>query len=288
MDAPKREAGIYFVDGGGKEVLLPTYIPHCREIRKRRIAKPKANMSSSSTAPPYTPFILLTDRFMLVPTPAAISIPAYTALYKALHASAEFCTMGFGASFAPRTWTDEETRHTIQTRDIDRSWARRGLGDFAVGMRGDVDLEAGRLVAGSEVRVVEGEKAVEQALGASGFASVEWVGYAGVRDATTTSMPERTPDDPVLPPWTEMIELRYGVAAAYWGKGVAGEAARAVMAWAAGERGVRRFIAETERPNVRSGRVLQKMGFRKSGTQYWKDEDEVEWERVVGETGREQ
>jgi RimJ/RimL family protein N-acetyltransferase len=238
-------------------------------------------MSSPIVATSYTPFILLTDRLILVPTPTAISIPAYTALYKALHASAEFCHMGFGTSFEPRTWNDEETKHTIQTRDVERSWVRRGLGDFAVGMRGGVGKEAGRVVAGSEVRVVEGEEAVQRALGSSGLADVEWVGYAGVRDATTTSMPERTADDPVLPPWREMVELRYGVAAEYWGKGVAGEAARAVMAWAAGERGVRRFIAETERPNVRSGRVLQKMGFRESGTDYWKDAEEVEWERVV-------
>jgi RimJ/RimL family protein N-acetyltransferase len=42
---------------------------------------------------------------------------------------------------------------------------------------------------------------------------------------------------------------------------------------------VKRFIAETEKENARSGRVLEKMGFKKSGTGYWKDEDEVEWER---------
>ena len=243
-----------------------------------------SSQSQSQPTTPYTPFILLTDRLILVPTPTAIAVPRYTALYKALHASAEFCHMGFGTSFEPRTWSDAETRHSIQTRDVDRSWAARGLGDFAAGMRGDVGGESGRVVAGGEqdqVRVVEGAEAIDCALGAAGLAGVEWVGYAGVRDATTTSMPERTADDAALPPWTHMVELRYGIAAEYWGKGVAGEAARGVMAWAAGERGVTRFIAETERPNVRSGRVLQKMGFRESGTDYWKDADEVEWERVV-------
>jgi RimJ/RimL family protein N-acetyltransferase len=76
-----------------------------------------------------------------------------------------------------------------------------------------------------------------------------------------------------------MVELRYGVAPCCWGQGVAREAAEAVMQWAATERGVKRFIAETEKENARSGRVLEKMGFKKSGTGYWKDEDEVEWER---------
>lgn len=230
---------------------------------------------------PHTPFILLTPRLLLVPTPTAIATPAYVTLYRTLHASAEFCHMGFGTAFAPKSWTDDETRDVIQTRDINRSWARRGLGDFAVGMRGGINEGAGRLVGGSdEVRIVDGQE-MDALIGPNGLAGVEWVGYAGVRDATTTSMPEREAGDPELPPWQEMVELRYGVAAAYWGKGVAGEAARAVMAWAAGERGVRRFIAETERPNVRSGRVLQKMGFRESGTAYWKDEEEVEWERIV-------
>lgn len=34
-----------------------------------------------------------------------------------------------------------------------------------------------------------------------------------------------------------------------------------MLRWSAVERGVKRFIAETEKLNVRSGTVLQKMGF---------------------------
>ena len=54
------------------------------------------------------------------------------------------------------------------------------------------------------------------------------------------------------------------------------------MRWGVSERGAKRFIAETERENTRSGRVLEKMGFRNSETKYWKEPGEVEWERVVG------
>jgi RimJ/RimL family protein N-acetyltransferase len=51
------------------------------------------------------------------------------------------------------------------------------------------------------------------------------------------------------------------------------------MQRAVSERGAKRFIAETERDNVRSGRVLEKLEFRLSGTNYWKEPSEVEWER---------
>ena len=52
------------------------------------------------------------------------------------------------------------------------------------------------------------------------------------------------------------------------------------MRRAVGERGVRRFITETERENVRSESVLEKLGFRRSGTDYLKEPSEVEWERI--------
>ncbi|KAH8427044.1 GNAT family N-acetyltransferase [Aspergillus melleus] len=70
---------------------------------------------------------------------------------------------------------------------------------------------------------------------------------------------------------------RCGLAPEYWGKGIAKEAAEAIMRWAVNERGVKRFIAETERGNVQSARLLQKMGFVESGTDYWKEPSEVEW-----------
>jgi RimJ/RimL family protein N-acetyltransferase len=108
-----------------------------------------------------------------------------------------------------------------------------------------------------------------------------WVGYAGVRDGTTTSIPSREAGDPPLPPWNEMVEIRYGVSPMHWGDGIAREAAEAVMHWAVKERGVKRFIAETERPNKRSARALEKLGFTLSGTDYWKEPSELEWERIV-------
>lgn len=201
--------------------------------------------------------------------------------------------MGFGPHFVARKWSDDETRDVILTRDLERCWKRRGLGDFAVALRAGGDgtdvltSEAGRKLGQSEdlhlVDLVSEESSdgSSSGLDLQKLENVEWIGYSGVRDATTTSLPDPVAGDEPLPAWQEMVELRYGVHAKYWGKGVAGEAARAVMRWAASEKGVRRFIAETEKTNSRSGKVLQKMGFRESGTDYWKEPGETEWERRV-------
>jgi GNAT superfamily N-acetyltransferase len=227
------------------------------------------------------PFVLVTDHLVIVPTPIAIRYDDYVQLYGGLHASGAFCQMAFGPHFIARNWSVEETREVIFTRDMGRCWKPRGLGDLAVALRTRLDgsevfpSNSGReLKAGEDVNIVED---VDFAI----LSGVEWVGYAGVRDATTTSMPDRGEGDEPLPPWEEMVELRYGVHERAWGKGVAGEAARAVMQWAVAEKGVRRFIAETEKTNTRSGKVLQKMGFRESGTNYWKEPSETEWEKVA-------
>ncbi|KAJ4381211.1 hypothetical protein N0V86_003560 [Didymella sp. IMI 355093] len=227
------------------------------------------------------PFLLVTKRLILVPTPIAIGYDQYVQLYGSLHASEAFCQMAFGPHFLARELNVEGTRNVILTRDLERCWKKRGLGDFAVGLRTRRDgsdamrSDSGRRLEGDEsVNIVED-------FDLDILSGVEWVGYAGVRDATTTSMPDWEEGDEPLPPWKEMVELRYGVHEKVWGKGVAGDAAKAVMQWAVAERGVKRFIAETEKTNVRSGKVLQKMGFRESGTNYWKEPSETEWEKVT-------
>lgn len=239
-------------------------------------------MASEMSSTKSNSFILLTPGLILVPTPLAVNNISYLNLYASLHADATFCEMGFGASFPPRNWTEAETRETILTRDIARCWQSRNMGDFAVGVRStaQIDQLITQPITGTndELHVIEDQDAetTSQAL-----SHVEWVGYAGVRDATTTSMPPRTDADPPLPHWLEMIELRYGVAPVYWGKGMAREAAEAIMQWAVRKRGIRRFIAETEKENARSARVLEKMGFTKrGGVDYWKEEGQIEWERA--------
>jgi RimJ/RimL family protein N-acetyltransferase len=42
------------------------------------------------------------------------------------------------------------------------------------------------------------------------------------------------------------------------------------------KRGVKRFIAETEKHNVRSSHALEKIGFVLSRAYYWKEPNELE------------
>ncbi|EOA84605.1 uncharacterized protein SETTUDRAFT_31864 [Exserohilum turcica Et28A] len=225
--------------------------------------------------------ILFTPRLILIPTTLAITSPAHLSLYASLYVDPAFCLMGSGPSLPAESSTREETRQKILTRDIARSWETRDLGDFAVCMRSgvEVNVSSARELAGAPagIRVVEG---VSEAGFTRGFTDAEWVGYAGVREASTTCMPARTASNPVLPAWQEMVELQYGVAPLFWGKSLAREAAEAIMQWAGRERGVTRFIAETERANEKSTRVLEKSGVgKRAGIEYCKEEGEVEWER---------
>lgn len=235
-------------------------------------------MASTISNEVIQPFALTTPRLIIIPTPIAVSVKSYRSLYASLHADASFCEMGFGSHFLPRNWDDDETRNVIQTRDINRSWAKYSIGDFAVGLRepAQADQEPGKF------SIVHGEE-FERLVGPQleNLSSTEWVGYSGIRDASTTSLPPREAGDPPLPPWQEMVEIRYGVSPRFWGGGLAKEASEAIMQWSVQERGVRRFIAETERDNARSGRLLQKLGFSASGTDYWKEPSEVEWQFIV-------
>jgi RimJ/RimL family protein N-acetyltransferase len=242
---------------------------------------------ASSDDIPYSPFLLLTPRLVLVPTPTAISIEPYRKMYGDLHRLQIFCEMGFGSRFPLRTdWSDERWQAAIE-KEVEVSWKFRGMGDMAVGLWNGTRDGKGRVLAsehqGVELRIVEGQE-WEDLVHKRFWEEVEWVGYAGVRDATPR-LPEREDGDPPLPSWLEMIELRYGVSPEHWGKGIAPEAARGIMAWAVAERGVRRFIAETEKLNARSGSILGKLGFVASGTDYWKDPLEMEWERRISPGG---
>ncbi|KAJ5474223.1 Acyl-CoA N-acyltransferase [Penicillium sp. IBT 31633x] len=238
----------------------------------------------SSIGGPIEQFAILTPRLILVPTLTAVSLSSYRALYSELHANVKFCQMGFGHHFPARKWSDEETRDVIQTRDIDRCWRKRGLGDFAVALRESSTSELDNRSTQKEnsFTIIRGDDYVRIA-GTENIhlADLQWVGYAGVRDATTTSMPQRESEDPALPPWTEMIEVRYGVSPKLWGQGIAHEAIMGVMRWSVAEKGVKRFIAETEKENSRSANVLQKLGFTRSDTNYWKEPSELEWECVA-------
>jgi RimJ/RimL family protein N-acetyltransferase len=61
------------------------------------------------------------------------------------------------------------------------------------------------------------------------------------------------------------IELGYKLARAYWGKGFASEAARACLDWALAER-PERVVAIVDPANIRSARILSRIGMVQDGT----------------------
>lgn len=76
------------------------------------------------------------------------------------------------------------------------------------------------------------------------------------------------PDD------TGTVEIGYSVLPAFRGHGYATEAARALVAWAAEQPGVRRVTAECLEDNQASIRVLEKTGMHC----YGRDGDALKWE----------
>ena len=63
-----------------------------------------------------------------------------------------------------------------------------------------------------------------------------------------------------------VTEIGYGLLPAFWGKGYATEAVKAVAAWALSQPKVTHVEAETEPDNAASQRVLAKAGFVPTGT----------------------
>ncbi|HEY5951339.1 MAG TPA: GNAT family N-acetyltransferase [Kofleriaceae bacterium] len=57
--------------------------------------------------------------------------------------------------------------------------------------------------------------------------------------------------------------IGYAIARAHWGRGLATEAARAVLAWGFAEHALVEIWASTEVENVRSQRVMEKLGMRR-------------------------
>lgn len=238
-------------------------------------------------------FALLTESFVFLPTPSSANVKGYRTLFRKLHADPAFCSIAFGEDFKPIIWSDDEVKEFLLSHDAAQRWGRRSMGDFALGLlpnRDTFDSLEGRLLKGTDVdvKIIEGTefeklKSLNDGLF---FEQIEWAGYTCVRDATTSSVEDlySNPSPPFkLPPWQDMIEIRYGLDEKHRGRGFATKTARIIMQWGVEERGTTCFIAETEKANTKSGFVLERLGFRKSGTKYFQDDSLDEWERVVSQ-----
>ncbi|THV98350.1 hypothetical protein D6D27_01586 [Aureobasidium pullulans] len=182
--------------------------------------------------------------------------------------------MAFGETWGVKDWTTSSVREII-AREVTGSWKVRGMGDFAIGLRSEhQNLEHDNDVRENGFKIVEAQR----------LGDVRWIGYVGIRDATTTSMLNELTAVPSIRGWQEMVELRYGFHPDAWGKGFGTEAAKAVMGWGQQEKGVQRFIAETERENKGSGGVLGKLGFTEIDERtevIWGMEGTKEWKRRI-------
>jgi ribosomal-protein-alanine N-acetyltransferase len=65
-----------------------------------------------------------------------------------------------------------------------------------------------------------------------------------------------------IEPATRRAMIGYAISRAHWGRGIATEAARAVMDWACAEHDLVEIWASTQVANVRSRRVLEKLGMK--------------------------
>lgn len=146
------------------------------------------------------PFLIATSRLILVPHPTLVSHPSYLKLYADLHANDDFCKMGFGSLWQARQWTEEQTKDMLDHR---KTWgSESGMGDFGVALKATPDSE-------TALRIIkagcgdEYDNTIRDLLEQKGVA---WVGYVGVRDAITTSLPmeQYTADEEAaLPHWNQ-------------------------------------------------------------------------------------
>ena len=133
-----------------------------------------------------------------------------------------------------RPWTldDIDELHAMWTRPQ----VRRYLWDDEIITRERADATVRELIASRDAECVGGWVVADRATGAvAGFAAL-------IR---------REPGDP---------ELKYGLAPEWWGRGLATEAARAVLAYAFGTLGCARVTAATDVPNTASARVMERLG----------------------------
>jgi len=67
-------------------------------------------------------------------------------------------------------------------------------------------------------------------------------------------------------PFTPAVEIGWRIARSYWGQGIATEAASAVLGYAFGTLGLDEVVSFTSTGNLRSQRVMEKLGMRHDAT----------------------
>jgi RimJ/RimL family protein N-acetyltransferase len=109
-------------------------------------------------------------------------------------------------------------------------------------------------------------------------ATGSWIGKAGLDELDDWPEPDR-------------IEVGFELHAAWWGRGLATEAARAALAFAFEQHGLDRIISVTAARHTAARRVMEKAGLAYRGTRHWLSPDvPVVWyaiDRTVWEARKE-
>lgn len=152
----------------------------------------------------------------------------------------------------PDGWPDDHDAGFIALRrrqsDADPTvpvWVRLAL------LRAGVDAGEGAGAAGAPAATGAAPAPVRQCIGHAGFHGPPGVNGGGVTGA---------------------LEVGYTIFPAWRGRGLAQEAVRGLVAWAAAEHGVRHFFGSVAPDNAPSHAVLGRTGFVQVGEQ-WDDED---------------
>jgi ribosomal-protein-alanine N-acetyltransferase len=91
-------------------------------------------------------------------------------------------------------------------------------------------------------------------------------------------------------PYHRHAEAGYGLAQASWGQGIASEALRAIVQFGFEEMNLHRIYARTIADNHGSVRLLERLGFRREGTQRehsWEDDGTFHDSAIYGMLARE-
>ena len=88
-----------------------------------------------------------------------------------------------------------------------------------------------------------------------------WIGRVGLDEL----------DD--WPEGDDRIEVGFELHRAWWGRGLATEAARAALRFGFEEHGLRRIISVTAAAHTEARRVMEKAGLTYQGTRFWKSPD---------------
>jgi RimJ/RimL family protein N-acetyltransferase len=115
-------------------------------------------------------------------------------------------------------------------------------------------------------RLLEGPRTREQ----SDAALARWIAHWETHGFGIMIVEWRATGEPIgrvgvqfHPVWSADPEIGWGLAPAWWGRGLATEAGGAAIAWAFGELGLARVVSITSEANLASRRVMAKLGFQR-------------------------